>query len=383
MGSHNLHWEGAPRSLLEIAVGLKAGAHLNIEILAPCNGPLRAHYEDDGISVTIKELAGCSNVVQGWPSRERYVTAKREVEHVLNRIRPDIVIANTLHNFYLVEAAKRVGIPAIWIIRESYSMEAMRRVISDFALDDCLRAFQNACCVVFVSAQTRSLFETPDMRGNFVTLPKALPTREFDEYCARVDIAHARAIIEEYSNRKIILTLGTVCERKDQATLVRAVALLHKQRHDFCCYIVGVREELAYAKEIRELASELGVENAIRFIPEIDDVKPYLRAADIFVLTSHMESSSRVLSEAQTSSLPIITTPCEGAHEIVRENLNALFFPVSDAPTLATHLEILLDDDAKRARMATASRATFETMMSYDDMIARYRSLVWDTWINN
>jgi glycosyltransferase involved in cell wall biosynthesis len=381
LGSHNLHWEGAPRSLLEIACGLNRDAHLTVEVLAPCDGPLRAQYQEAGIPVTVREFVRCPNVVQGWLSANDYKATLTAIEDVIDRTHPDVVVANTLHSFYLVEAATRAGIPALWIIRESYSMDAMKAAINDFAFEDCRRAFEKAYRVVFVSADTRRLFESFETRSNFLTLPKALPIREYDEYCARNHSMQAREAIGADPQRKIILTLGTVCERKDQMTLVRAVAILHKKRHDFRCYIVGVREELAYTREIRKLAHELGVEGEIRFIAEIADVKPYLRAADVFAFTSHGEAASRVLLEAQMFGLPIVTTRCGGTLEIVRPDVNALLFPFSDALALAAHLENLLDDDEIRASMARASRHVFDALLSYEEMIACYRRLLRQAWM--
>ena len=237
--------------------------------------------------------------------------------------------------------------------------------------------------MIFVSEETRRLFEYLNAQQNFSVLHKGLPAQPFHEYCAAHSREDAREAVGAPPGAKIILNIGTVCERKDQMTLVRAAALLREKRRDFCCYVVGLRENLPYAQEIQKLAHERNLDGYIKFIPETDDVRPYLRAADIFAFTSHTEASSRVLLEAQACGLPILTTNCGGVREIVCEGANAIIFPFSDAPALAWHLGDLLDNHKKRERMGQASRHVFDFLLSYEEMIARYESLLWGAWMSD
>lgn len=383
LGSHNLNREGAPHSLLEIADGLTRTGKMEIEVLSPCDGPLRENYQAKNISVKVEALPDCPNLLHGWPSHAAYEESVHSVEARLKANRPDVLIANTLNSFYLVEAAFRAGVPALWIIRESYTPEQMQRAVNSFALEDCRRAFDRAHRVIFVSDETRKLFEYLNTQHNFTVLHKGLPSQPFKEYCSENTPAQAREAIGAPQDAKIIVTVGTVCERKDQMTLVRAAALLREKRSDFCCYIVGLRENLPYAQEIQKLAHDRKLDGLIKFIPETNDVRPYLRAADIFAFTSHTEAGSRVLLEAQACGLPILTTPCGGVREIVYEGANAIIFPFSDAPALAWHMGDLLDNATKRGRMGAASHHVFNFLLSYEEMIAQYERLLWGAWMND
>lgn len=64
-------------------------------------------------------------------------------------------------------------------------------------------------------------------------------------------------------------------------------------------------------------------ENVINYLGETDDVRPFLKKADIFVLPSfYREGIPRTCMEALATGLPIITTDVPGCRETVIDGLN-------------------------------------------------------------
>jgi glycosyltransferase involved in cell wall biosynthesis len=122
----------------------------------------------------------------------------------------------------------------------------------------------------------------------------------------------------------VLLNLGAVCERKGQHTFLRAAALLEpelRQRHpdrpvEFV--MVGARED-DYLALLRLQVADAGLQR-VRFVPETRENFAWLRLADILVCTSFEESSPRVLLEAASFGLPIVTTNVNGIPELVTED---------------------------------------------------------------
>ncbi|MGH7411995.1 MAG: glycosyltransferase, partial [Candidatus Methylomirabilis sp.] len=381
MVTHNLNLEGATKSLYELAAGLNTGGRVRPTILSPVGGIGEQWYRDAGVDVRIQDLPNCRNILEGWPSKADYEASIERVLGVIEEERPDVAIANTLNGFYVVDAATRAGIPSIWIIRESYSREQMRRSINTFVLSNCEHAFADAYQVVFVSADTMRLYERYHRRHNFLVVHNGLDARRIDEFIGQVGKAEAVRTIRAPAGKKIVTTVGTICERKEQCTLAEAVAILRRQRDDFCCYIVGLREGIPYVEKLRRIIRDNHLEEMVKLIPETDEVRPYLRAADIFAFTSRIEAFSRTVLEAEAFGLPIVTTPCYGIHEQVRAEVNGLMFDMSDAPALARHLATLLDDDQKRIWMGRNSRKVFDYLRTYDEMVERYERLIFGAWM--
>src|SRR6202008_1204426 len=94
-----------------------------------------------GIPVVAREWAESRRFVDGlWTPRE-YEAAQKAAAKLLREHRPEVVVANTLTTFPLVEAAARAGIPSVWIIHESYSREHLERLFPPFARKRVEQAF--------------------------------------------------------------------------------------------------------------------------------------------------------------------------------------------------------------------------------------------------
>jgi glycosyltransferase involved in cell wall biosynthesis/GT2 family glycosyltransferase/SAM-dependent methyltransferase len=376
MISHNLNLEGAPRSLYELAAGLQARGRTQPIVFSCVGGMAEAWYRDAGIEVLVRPFPDCPNMIEGWRSEDDYMRAVQVLQKTIEEVEPDVVVANTLHAFCAIDAASRCGVPSIWIIRESYPAAMMRQLIAPFELVHCEPAFQQANRVVFVSTDTRELFDRYNAPHNQVVLPNGLDSSRIDTYQQQVSRDDAARHIQAPHKKKIAVSVGTICARKDQQTFVRAAALLKRERSDFCCYLVGLRRGDPYCDEVEHMVKEGGLDDVVHLVPETEEVFAYYRAADVFVFTSHVEAFSRTILEAEAFGLPIITTPCAGTREQVRGNVNALLFGMSDAEGLASYLRALFDNDEQRARMGANSRHVFASLWTYDDMVHRYEELL-------
>jgi glycosyltransferase involved in cell wall biosynthesis/GT2 family glycosyltransferase len=375
--AHNLNNpEGAPRYLSEIVLGLRGRGAIDPAVFSPLGGVGAKVYESAGVPVVVRESPVSRRFVDGlWTPRE-YEAAQRAAAKLLREHRPEVVVANTLTTFPLVEAAARAGVPSVWVIHESYSREHLDRLFPPFARRRVEQAFALASRVVPASHDTAALFAHLNTRGNARVIHNGLDPRPFDDYLRRVSRAEAARHLPGSAGKKRVVAVGTVCERKGQHTLVEAAAVLARERDDFACYLVGVRGGIPYAGYVRRLVTRHRLESVVHLIPETDNVWAFYRAADVFVCTSHVETFSRAVLEAEAFALPVVSTPCCGVGEQVYWGANALPFPFGDAEELASQLRRLLADDARRAEMGRQSRAAFDNHLDDGEMLDRYAAVV-------
>src|SRR5207302_3139718 len=88
------------------------------------------------------------------------------------------------------------------------------------------------------------------------------------------------------------------------------------------------------------------------FQPAAQDVAPWLRAMDIFVLPSLSESFSNSLMEAMACGCCPIASDTGGNPELVRDGEAGLLFPAGDIGALAAHLTPVLNDEEVGQRLA-------------------------------
>ena len=88
-----------------------------------------------------------------------------------------------------------------------------------------------------------------------------------------------------------------------------------------------------------------------------DDVRPYLCAADAFVLTSHVEGLPFSVLEAMACGLPCVVTNVGGNSEAVIHNVTGLVVNPGSTEEVVQAISYLLTQPQERTRMGNASRS--------------------------
>lgn len=124
--------------------------------------------------------------------------------------------------------------------------------------------------------------------------------------------------------------VGRLHPDKDQSTLIRAFARSIPKLGDAHLVVIG---KGPLESDLKALAAELGIADRVLFTGPVPEARRFFRAFDSFVLSSDHEPFGMVLLEAMAARLPIATTICGGAGEVVGDS--ALGFDLGDVEGLA------------------------------------------------
>lgn len=128
-----------------------------------------------------------------------------------------------------------------------------------------------------------------------------------------------------------ILSVGSLKAVKNQALLIRAVAML--EGSEARLLLLGEGKEKA---ALAELAEQLGVDDRVVLAGFQPDPTPFYAAADLFVLSSNAEGFGNVIVEAMGQGTPVISTDCPtGPREILDQGKYGRLTPVNDDVALA------------------------------------------------
>lgn len=107
------------------------------------------------------------------------------------------------------------------------------------------------------------------------------------------------------------------------------------------------------------LSQKYGVNRFVRFLPPRKDVIAYYSAADILVAPSLEDTFALPTAEAMACGLPVITTPANGASELIVNGRDGLLLSnAQDADELAASIRLLCTDRRLRDQLGeNASRA--------------------------
>jgi len=165
----------------------------------------------------------------------------------------------------------------------------------------------------------------------------------------------------------VILGAGRLVQQKDFATLLRAFALVRRQR-SARLLILGEGEE---RRRLEALAAELGIEQDFSLPGYEENPHRFMSKAALFVLSSAWEGFGNVLVEALAAGAPVLATDCrDGPREILETVRQGRLVPVGDAESLAREMLATLDGKSEPAS-ATALR-----VFTMDHVVDSYVALV-------
>jgi glycosyltransferase involved in cell wall biosynthesis len=109
------------------------------------------------------------------------------------------------------------------------------------------------------------------------------------------------------------------------------------------------------------------------------DIPAILAASDLFVLPSYLrEGIPRVLLEAASMGLPLVTTNTPGCNEVVADGVNGFLVPVRDVAALTHAITRLLEQPDLRRRFGQVSRQRAVERFDLAVIVAQTRQLYLD-----
>jgi glycosyltransferase involved in cell wall biosynthesis len=170
----------------------------------------------------------------------------------------------------------------------------------------------------------------------------------------------------------VVGTVGRLVERKGQHDLIEAWPTVRSTQPAAQLVVVGDGPERS---ALAARADQLGVAASVHLLGRRRDVPALLALFDVFAFPSHYEGLPGALLEAMCAGLPIVTTPVDGAGELVTDGEHGLHVPPEDPAALADAIGRLLSDDALASRLGDSARSRAAAEYSVEAMVDAYERL--------
>lgn len=375
--SHNLSvGEGAPTSLFQTVCGLRDAYGIEPVVYAVLPGGLKESYEARGVPVILADFEARSRLVSKTLARA-YPEAKAALRRIVAEQAIDIVVANTAKCLCFVDMANEIGVPAFSIIRES-SAEHVGMTFSHGEMIDASRsALRSANPIVFVSDKTRALWLKAHDLERTNLIPNGIDLSAFEEM-RQASRPALRARLGLPEEDLVLLSVGTINERKSQIDIVNAFAGLPQELWSRArLVLVGAKPSKYLEKIMRHIAAlPPGLSERIHIVSETHDIAPWYRASDVFVFASTNESYPRVIVEAMYFGLPIVSAAVFGTEEQIAHGESGLLFAPRDVAALTACLVRILSEGDMRHSLAEGAANRFFELTSYPEMLHRYYALI-------
>ena len=156
-----------------------------------------------------------------------------------------------------------------------------------------------------------------------------------------------------FPGKKIIYSAGRLSEQKGFNYLIEAAQILRKKRSDLVFFVSG---EGKLASMLQKQVDEAGLHESFVFDGFTDDIFPYLKGCDLFVLGSLFEGMPNVVMEAMAMAKPVVVTDVNGARELMQDGKTGLVVPPANPFALASAISSLIDNPEKLELFGTAGK---------------------------
>ena len=161
---------------------------------------------------------------------------------------------------------------------------------------------------------------------------------------------------------------------KDQITLLKSLAIL-RNKIDFYLIFMG---RGILKKKLEKYSKLNNLQNKVKFINFKKNPYPYIKQADLFILTSKYEGLPNVLLEAITLKKFIISSNCPtGPREILLDGKGGSLFAIGDAKNLARKIMFYYKNKKKCNRQINISYKNLNSSTIYQ--FTKYHDLVIST----
>ncbi len=347
-------WGGQELRILAEATGLRARGH-EVSLLCPPQARIYEEARARGIPVTALPI-GRKNL-RGLLALRRWLKS-----HDV-----DVVNTHSSVDSWLVALVSR-------LFRRSPPMVRTRHIAARILNNTPTRwLYQRATRMIVTTGEQlrRQLVEDNRFDPSRVV---SVPTGIDGAYFTPGDKRAARAQLGLPPDVPLIGIVATLRSWKGHRYLVDAFTTLTGPH----CRLVIVGDGPQRGALEHQIA-DLGLRERVLLAGNQQDVRPWLRALDVFVLPSYAnEGVPQAVVQAMLCGLPVVSTPIGSIPEAVTHEETGLVVPPRQVAPLAAAIERLLADPALGARLGAQARARalarFGLAHMLDEMEAVFRA---------
>jgi glycosyltransferase involved in cell wall biosynthesis len=366
------NWGGAQRYVYDLALSLDKST-FDVSVIAGGNGLLAEKLQSADIAVTSLD------------SMQRDVNLKKEflsaleLFKIFRKTKPDLVHLNSSKAGGLgALAARLAGVKNIIFTAHAWAFNENRGTLSKMFISflHWMTVILSHRTIAVSDSVKEQVIHMPFMKNKIEVIHLGMDTYDFKEK----EEARVSLRVKKNSNSNLNLNeaependiwVGTISELhpvKGIPYAIDAIALIRDERPELNIkfYIIGEGEQRAL---IEKQIVKRRLESRVFLTGFIDEAKTYLKAFDIFTLSSLSEAFGYSILEAGLAGVPVIATEVGGIPEVIDE-AGILIQPKSGR-ALAEAIKKLIDFPDERERLSKELTERVQTIFSKAEMCSK------------
>ena len=325
----------------------------------PARGPLLVELEKLHVPVLVTSYAL-------WASREKIsrlgrlralfnIAAKSLlIAHQVARWGCDILYSNTGTVCVGAFAAALLGRPHVWHMHEFGPRMGLRFIFGERWSHRLMNRFSSLVVAPSQAVATEAGAWLP-----------STPLRVV--YCSLHRSLRSGDVVPSNGKFRCVLS-GAIAENKRQEDAVLALAELRRRQVEAELLLIGEGDG-EYGRHLLNVVAQNHLQDQVRFLGQLDDPMPELRAADVALVCSGAEGFGRATVEAMLAGKPVIGADNTATAELIHDGLNGLLYRTGDAQDLAAKIDYLYRHPDVASQLGSNGQAWAQRVFTRD----RYR----------
>ncbi len=386
---------GAGISTYELALGMRDAGN-EVFVVTTCRRKEDAgEFEENGIHI-IRLQSNYDNRFRAYLSLWNPLIT-RKVSIYLDKIRPDVVHANNVHqylSYHCIKVAKRFSRGVIFTARDamtvSYGKLATREYLNKglvtLSLRDNLRQagkqynpFRNILIrkylkrtdrIVAVSNALREVLEGNRIKNVSVVHTGVLPSERDSKSLTNFKLKYG------LEGKSVILLSGRISVGKGAEQIFSACSIAFSEIPSAVLVLVGSFD--AGVKKIFSSKSYDGIRDKVVLIAWLDreDMELAFHSAyTVLVPSVTFDAFPRSVIEAMAANKPVITSPYGGAKEAVEDGKSGYIIDPMDTALFSCKIRDLLQDSLLAQKMGRYGGEIIRTRLHRDIMVKKYSEM--------
>ncbi len=351
-------WGGAQRYVYDLATDTKEYIQA---VATETNGVLVDELRNEGVPVYPLSYSRRSIL----PLHD--IRTFFDIVNLLRRVKPDIVHLHSSKMGVLGSVASR--------------MLGVRKIV--FTVHGWPHNENRSPSVRFIF-KTLSLI-TMIFSHQVIAVSKAIiKTRPFGMYKNKITQIYPAIALPKYKNsekaREVILNktsfgsdqgfillgiIGELTKNKGHTTLLNAFKEVNSHYPNTRLICIGNGHMLP---ELLTLTRELGVDNLVAWIHDLNDAAIFMKAFDIVITASYTEAFGYVPLEAGLASVARVATDVGGIPEIIQNGITGLLVPRDNSHALALALSTCIENAELREKLGWRAPESLEQFTNLESM---------------
>lgn len=278
--------------------------------------------------------------------------AEIRIGKILAENQIDVVHINTATAGVGFRAAKKLGIPVIWHLRE-FVEEDLKKTFWNEKWS--LHSIKNASCVIAISESVKEKFSARIKMKNIKLIYNGVPFENFN--------AERQYDIFAEPTIRIIIA-GRIDPGKGHREVINAIYRIIKNGEtNIRLNIAGTTQYPEYEQELREMVHTYKLEEYVKFLGYRNDIPGLFMASDIVLVASKAEAFGRVTVEAMMSGALVIGADTAGTKELIGEDYG-LLYEQGNAESLAETISFSIENKDEMRTIAHRARIHAEDMFT-------------------